>query len=405
MHLKEHQEIIDKLRGIVSEKAEEISNMQMDLENSDAKLQEKVQELKANEQRLFKLKEEISETKKKMCDIEQLKNEFKCQSLTMNKIEMENLNLAQKLHENLEEMKSVMKERDNLRGLEETLKLERDLLKADLQGSTARELETQEQLKIAHIRLKEHQETIDKLRERVSEKTFQVSNIQKDLNKSKDELQKKQDQQNHQEVKYEKRLLCDGNQHLIGSLREKCCRIKELLKRYSEMDNHYECLNRLSLDLKKEIETQKELSIRVKANLSLPCPQTKQIQKLLTANQRCSMEFHRVVMKLQYVLSYVARTKEEQHESINKYEMAFIDEVEKQNELLMKIQHLQQDYDVPPGESRDLRLNQSMDLHIEEILKDFSESDFHSIKTEFQQVLSNRKEMTQFLEESLKCSF
>lgn len=65
LHLKEHQEIIDKLRGIVSEKAEEISNMQMDLENSDAKLQEKVQELKANEQRLFKLKEEISETKKK----------------------------------------------------------------------------------------------------------------------------------------------------------------------------------------------------------------------------------------------------------------------------------------------------------------------------------------------------
>ncbi|XP_059743701.1 centromere-associated protein E isoform X1 [Bos taurus] len=501
LHLKEHQEIIDKLRGIVSEKAEEISNMQMDLENSDAKLQEKVQELKANEQRLFKLKEEISETKKKMCDIEQLKNEFKCQSLTMNKIEMENLNLAQKLHENLEEMKSVMKERDNLRGLEETLKLERDLLKADLQGSTARELETQEQLKIAHIRLKEHQETIDKLRERVSEKTFQVSNIQKDLNKSKDEFQKKiqelqrkelqllkmkdvskthkkvnemkqlkkqfeaqslsmqsvemdnlhltkklyesleeirivakerdelrqikeslkmerdqcreklrdliarQDQQNHQEVKYEKRLLCDGNQHLIGSLREKCCRIKELLKRYSEMDNHYECLNRLSLDLKKEIETQKELSIRVKANLSLPCPQTKQIQKLLTANQRCSMEFHRVVMKLQYVLSYVARTKEEQHESINKYEMAFIDEVEKQNELLMKIQHLQQDYDVPPGESRDLRLNQSMDLHIEEILKDFSESDFHSIKTEFQQVLSNRKEMTRFLEEWLNAHF
>lgn len=65
------------------------------------------------------------------------------------------------------------------------------------------------------------------------------------------------------------------------------------------MDNHYECLNRLSLDLKKEIETQKELSIRVKANLALPCPQSKQIQKLLTANQRCSMEFHRVMKKLQ----------------------------------------------------------------------------------------------------------
>ncbi|XP_033712710.1 centromere-associated protein E isoform X8 [Tursiops truncatus] len=502
MHLKDHQEIIDKLRRIVDEKTEEISNMQMDLENSNAKLQEKVQELKANEHQLFKLKEEVSETQKKLCGLERLKKEFKAQSLTLDKIEMENLNLAQKLHENLEEMKSVMKERDNLRRVEETLKLERDLLKADLQEAIARDLETQEQLKIAHMHLKEHQETIDKFREKVSEKTPQISNIQKDLNKSKDELPRKipelqrkelqlvrmeedvnkthkkvnemeqlkkqfdaqnlsvqnvamdnlhftkkpyesleeirivakerdelkrikeslkmerdqfretlremiaRDQQNHGEVvKYEKKILCDGNQHLIESLREKCFRIKELLKRYSEMDNHYECLNRLSLDLKKEIETQKELSIRVKANLALPCPQSKQIQKLLTANQRCSMEFHRVMKKLQYVLSHVTKIKEEQHESINKLEVAFIDEVEKQNELLIKIQHLQQDYDVPPRESRDLKLSQSMDLHIEEILKDFSESDCHSIETEFQQVLSNRKEMTRFLEEWLNAHF
>ncbi|XP_032489248.1 centromere-associated protein E isoform X2 [Phocoena sinus] len=405
VHLKDHQEIIDKLRRIVCEKTEEISNMQMDLENSNAKLQEKVQELKANEHQLFKLKEEVSETQKKMCGLERLKKEFKAQSLTLDKIEMENLNLAQKLHENLEEMKSVIKERDNLRRVEETLKLERDLLKADLQEAIARDLETQEQLKIAHMHLKEHQETIDKFRERVSEKAPQISNIQKDLNKSKDELPRK-NQQNHEEVvKYEKKLLCDGNQHLIESLREKCFRIKELLKRYSEMDNHYECLNRLSLDLKKEIETQKELSIRVKANLALPCPQSKQIQKLLTANQRCSMEFHRVMKKLQYVLSHVTKIKEEQHESINKLEVAFIDEVEKQNELLIKIQHLQQDYDVPPTESRDLKLSQSMDLHIEEILKDFSESDCHSIETEFQQALSNRKEMTRFLEEWLNAHF
>ncbi|XP_032316878.1 centromere-associated protein E isoform X1 [Camelus ferus] len=353
VHLKEHQEIIDKLRGIVFEKTDEISTMKIDLENSNAKLQEKIQELKANEHQLFKLKEGVSETQKKMCEMERLKKEFKAQSLTLNKIEMENLNLAQKLHESLEEMKSVMKERDDLRRAEETLRLERDRLKADLQGTIAR-----------------------------------------------------QDQQNHREVvKYEKKLQCDGNQHLTERLKEKCFRIKELLKRYSEMDNHYECINRLSLDLEKEIETQKELSVRVKANLSLPYPQTKQIQKLLTANQRCSMEFHRVMKKLQYVLSHVTKIKEEQHESINKFEMAFIDEVEKQNELLMKIQNLQQDYDVPPRELRDLKLSQNMDLHIEEILKDFSESDFHSIKTEFQQVLSNRKEMTQFLEEWLNTHF
>lgn len=41
----------------------------------------------------------------------------------------------------------------------------------------------------------------------------------------------------------------------------------------------------------------------------------------------------------------------------------------------------------------------------QEILKDLSENDFHCIKTEFQQVLSNRKEMTQFLEEWLNTHF
>ena len=123
-------------------------------------------------------------------------------------------------------MKSVVKERDNLRRAEETLKLERDLLKEDLQETRARDLETQEQLKIARMHLKEHQDTIDKFRERVSEKTSQISNTPKNLKKSKDGLQKKDQQNNKEVVKYGKELLCDGNQHLIKSLREKCFRIK-----------------------------------------------------------------------------------------------------------------------------------------------------------------------------------
>ncbi|XP_064141560.1 centromere-associated protein E isoform X2 [Loxodonta africana] len=499
MHLKEHQETIDKLRGIVSEKTVEISNMQMDLKSSNdalkAQIQEfqekehqllkakndrkesmyqieqlkkqsetqnsilesiemeklrlsqrlhetleemrsvtrerddlrrvegtlkmerdqlrenlqeteaKIQELKANEHQLLKLKEDVSETQKKMCEIERLKKQLKAQSLTLDKIEMENLNLAQKLHENLEEKKYIMKERDNLKKVEETLKLERDQLKENLREAIARDLETQQELKIAHMCLKEHQETIDKFKEKASEKTAQISNIQKDLDKSEDESQKK-DQQNHKEVvKYRKSSLCDGKQHLMESLREKCFRIKELLKKYSEMDNCYECLNILSLDLEKEIEIQKELSTRVKAKLTLPYSQTKQIQKLLSVNQRCSTEFRRVMEKLKYVLSLVTKIKEEHHESINKFEIDFVDEVEQQNELLIKIQHLQQDWDIPCYELRDLKLNKNMDLHIEEILKDFSESDFLSIKTEFQQVLDKRKEMTQFLEEWLNTHF
>lgn len=41
----------------------------------------------------------------------------------------------------------------------------------------------------------------------------------------------------------------------------------------------------------------------------------------------------------------------------------------------------------------------------QEILKDLSENDFHLLKTEFQQVLSNRREITQFLEEWLNTHF
>ncbi|XP_059517403.1 centromere-associated protein E-like isoform X4 [Myotis daubentonii] len=446
-HLKEHEEIIDELRRIVSEKTNEISNMQMDLENKNsalkAQIQEvqekehhllevkndlketmyqteqlkkqlevqnsilenteteklrltrklhenleeikcvskerdslrrmegtlkmerdqlkenlreteaKIQELRANEHQLLKLKEDFSETQKKMSEMEQLKKQFKTQSLTLDKIEMENLNLAQKLHENLEEMKSVMKERDHLRRVEETLKLERDQLKANLEETIVR-----------------------------------------------------QDQRNHKEVvKHEKKLLCDEKEHPTESLREKCFRIKELLKRYSEMDNHYEFLHRLSLDLEKEIETQKQLSVKIKANLSLPYQQTKEIQKLLTVNQRCSMEFHRVMKNLKYALSNVIMIKKEQHESINKFEMVFIDEVEKQNELISQLEHLPQGYDVSSRELRDLKLSQKVDLHIQEILKDFSESDSHIIKAEFQQVLSNRKEITHFLGEWLNTHF
>ncbi|XP_058522622.1 centromere-associated protein E [Ochotona princeps] len=486
MHLKEHQEIVEQLRGIISEKNDEIANLQMDFENSNATLKAKFEELEEKECQLIKAKNDLQE---KMYQTEQLKKQLESQNSILESTEMEKLRLSQKLHKHLEEIKFVTKENDDLKRTEETLKVERDQLRECLRETEAKDLRKQEELSIAHMDLKDHQETVDKLREIISEKTSEILTMQSDLGKSNAKLQEKdrelkandhqlcklkdgvrelqkqlkeqgltlnkiemenlslaqklhenleemksvmkerdslkrveeslrleRDQlkenlqetiaRNHTEpVRHGKLLMADEEVHLTENLREKCIRIKELLKRYSEMENHYECLNRMSLDLEKEIGTQKELSIRIKANLALSCPQARQIQKLLTANQRCSMEFHRIMKKLKYVLSHVTKIKEEQHESINRFEMAFINEVEKQNELLIKIKHLQQDYDVPSKDERVLRLKQNLDQHIEEILKDFSEGDFPSIKAEFQQMLTNRKEMTQFLEEWLKIHF
>lgn len=49
--------------------------------------------------------------------------------------------------------------------------------------------------------------------------------------------------------------------------------------------------------------------------------------------------------------------------------MTFIDEVEQQNEMHVKIQHLQQAQEGCGTGSRSLKLNQHRDLPIDEILK------------------------------------
>ena len=62
-------------------------------------------------------------------EIENLKNELRNQELTLERIEMEKLDLAQKLHENYEEMKSITKERNDLKELQESFEIEREKLK------------------------------------------------------------------------------------------------------------------------------------------------------------------------------------------------------------------------------------------------------------------------------------
>lgn len=64
--------------------------------------------------------------------MEYLKKQLEIHKSTLENIEMENVRLTQRLHANLEEMSYVTKERDDLRRVEETLKVERDQLKENL---------------------------------------------------------------------------------------------------------------------------------------------------------------------------------------------------------------------------------------------------------------------------------
>ncbi|XP_060028371.1 centromere-associated protein E [Erinaceus europaeus] len=348
-----------------------------------------VQELQASQH------QDASERQKNTTEIEQLREQVKDQSVTLNRIEMENLNFAQKLHHNIEELKSVTKERDNLKTVEEALSLERDQLRDSLRETTARDLETQQQLKMAHQRLKEHQETIDRLRERVSEKTSQMPHVQKGLNKSTEELREKAQQDHGEAVTCGEGLPCDGANPTV-SLREKCLRIKELLKQYPELYPQHACLGGLSLDVEEEVQVQKELSARIKEKLALHCAQAGSVHKLLAKNLSCSMEFLRVLEKVQYVLDNVTTIKEEHHGALCKLEAGCVGEVERQAELL------DGGHGGAPGtQARALTLGQKLDQHIEEIVRDFSGSDFPSIKAELEAAVSNSKDMTRFLRECL----
>ncbi|EPY76721.1 hypothetical protein CB1_001399002 [Camelus ferus] len=196
--LKEYQETINA--GSNSEKTDQGANIQRDSGISDDELQEKVQELQEEEHQLLKMKD-VSETQDKMCGIENFKQQLEAQKSALENTEMENRRLTQRLHKHLEEIKSVTKERDDLRSVEETLKVERDQLNENLRETIIKDLEKQEELRIAHMSLKEHQETINKLKGTVSEKTDEISNIQVDLENTKtafnaqiQELQEKEDQ-------------------------------------------------------------------------------------------------------------------------------------------------------------------------------------------------------------------
>lgn len=95
----------------------------------------KIQEVQEKEHHLLEVKNDLKET---MYQTEQLKKQLEAQNSILENTETEKLKLTQKLHENLEEIKCVTKERDSLRRMEGTLKMERDQLRESLRDVEAK---------------------------------------------------------------------------------------------------------------------------------------------------------------------------------------------------------------------------------------------------------------------------
>ncbi|XP_031464724.1 centromere-associated protein E [Phasianus colchicus] len=153
-------------------------------EYGEGTLESVIQE-KSVEQELIHLREELSQTKKKLHEMEEAKaSEFNRESE-----KVEQTDLIPKLHD-CQEMSTMTERDDDFKMQLENLQNERDHLRNTVQEAISTNSEVQEELKRAHNSIRQHQETIVDLKETISEKESQLLKVQEAL-KETTELEQK----------------------------------------------------------------------------------------------------------------------------------------------------------------------------------------------------------------------
>lgn len=85
----------------------------------------KNQKLQEKQQLLVSAEEDVSKMRERMTEMESLQDQLRSQGLALERMETERLELSQKLHENCEKLKSLTKERNDLKELQESFEIER----------------------------------------------------------------------------------------------------------------------------------------------------------------------------------------------------------------------------------------------------------------------------------------
>nr|XP_048703284.1 centromere-associated protein E isoform X3 [Caretta caretta]XP_048703285.1 centromere-associated protein E isoform X4 [Caretta caretta] len=262
-----------------------------------------------------------------------------------------------------DQISSINQEKDELQQILEGVKSERDLLKTELQKNIDMCTETNTKLECALYELK-----------------------QKNLN----DVAVQAKQPDVTELRH------------ADSMKAKALEVKELLEKFLMMEKKYECLATVSLNLKSELSSQKALIAGMLTHLSPE--QAKQVKRLQTENEKISNHLQSLLNKLKFLFSRVCQKKAEHYTTINNHEMELLDEKRKQDELLSQIRCLKKTC-LKQDETASQELNihelqQNLDIHIEHILRDMSETETEllSIETELQQEENTRKEAMQFLE-------
>ncbi|XP_010014100.1 PREDICTED: centromere-associated protein E, partial [Nestor notabilis] len=249
---------------------------------------------KSIEQELFLLREELSQTQKKLHEMEEAKaNEYPRESKQMGET-----NLTPKLHECQEV--SILSERENLKMQLENLQNERDQLRETIQQTTSMNSEMREELICA-------QNSLVELKESLSEKENQLLKAQEMLKETTDELQQK---------------LTEVTGHLtsVSSEYGKLQAEKEQIER--TMNEHFcqqlEKINQEKDDLQKIVETCKAERDKLKAD----CQESKERVCIKSLNritfQRQIIETEKELKWQQELLSNEKIKAEEREEHLSK---------------------------------------------------------------------------------------
>lgn len=98
----------------------------------------KIQEAQDKQELSFNMKEKDDATEKIMSEMEHLKGQLKAAESALQRMDVEKLEMSERLQESCDELKSVTKERDHIQRLRDVLQSESNQLKENMREIIAK---------------------------------------------------------------------------------------------------------------------------------------------------------------------------------------------------------------------------------------------------------------------------
>ncbi|XP_070359976.1 centromere-associated protein E-like isoform X6 [Equus asinus] len=264
----QHVETEQKYKMVLEENArmsQNIGNLSKEAQTLGLSLDALNMELSYKTQ---ELQQKTAESQERLNEVKELKQQLESRDSRLQTVEREKALITEKLQQTLAEVRTLTQEKDGLKQLQESLQIERDQLRSDIQDTVTMNIDTQEQLRNALESLKQHQETVNTLKMKISEETSRNLRIEENIGENSDEFQEKMvgiDKKQSLEAKKTQVLIADVDNELteqqrkIFSLIQEKTALRQMLERVTAEKEQLKTDLRDSIGM--TIENQEELRI------------------------------------------------------------------------------------------------------------------------------------------------